>query len=314
VRLDPGAASDSGAAPTLLVVMATADATVPSAPARPVRDYAQSLWRRKDFVLHLARGNFDSRNSETTLGSLWWLINPMILSAVYFFIFTVIIKSLRSNFANLAFLIVGVLAFRFLTNGLTGSANTILNNAKLIVNLRFPRLVLPIAAVLESAAEFALSLIMLYVVITPASCLQASIAGSDPVAGISCIVPTYRLVLLPLILVLLTLFTLGIGALMAVLIVPQRDIGNLIPHLTRLWLYLSPVLWAPEFLDDVPAWLRRIMEINPMFPFLSVVRTTLINTQFEPWLLLQCAVWAVAMCALGIWRFARNEDDLARYL
>ncbi|HEX9644754.1 MAG TPA: ABC transporter permease [Acidimicrobiia bacterium] len=298
--------------------MATADATVPSAPARPVRDYARSLWARKDFVLHLARGNFDSRNADTTLGSLWWLINPMILSAVYFFIFTVIIRSLRSNFVNLAILIVGVLSFRFLTNGLTGSANTILNNAKLIVNLRFPRLVLPIAAVLESAAEFALSMIMLYVVITPASCIQFAISTpkevADAAGSIACIVPTYRLVLLPLILVLLTLFTLGIGAMMAVLIVPQRDIGNLIPHLTRLWLYLSPVLWAPEFLDEVSVWLRRVMEINPMFPFLSVMRTTLVNAEFQPWLLLQCAIWAVAVCALGIWMFTRNEDDLARYL
>jgi teichoic acid transport system permease protein len=289
-------------------------ATIGAAPA-PARvtgrtSYVRDLWGRRDFTIELAKGNLTARNAATRLGALWWLINPLLVSGVYFLVFGVIIKGTeRSEAAFLAYLIVGVLVFRYLAQGLTSSAGLILSNAKLIVNLRFPRMVLPIAAVLESLIAFVASLGIFYVLVTPVSCLQAA---SN--TGTTCIAPTYRLALLPVPVILLALFTLGIGALVARWVVPNRDVRNLIPHATRIWFYLSPVLWGVERLAAQPDWLVAIIKINPMYAMLSLFRTALINDPFEPLMLAAAAAWTVVILVVGVWVFIRNEDVMARYL
>ena len=166
--------------------MATLGAATPeTAPAR--FPYLRELWDRREFIIHLARGNLAGRTAEARLGILWWLINPLLLSGIYFIVFGLIITSTaRSSASFLAYLIVGVLVFRFFNITLNHSAGLIISNAKLIVNLRFPRLVLPIAAVLEGAITFVTSLSVFYLIVSPVSCFQAA----ADVEGVTCIVPT----------------------------------------------------------------------------------------------------------------------------
>jgi teichoic acid transport system permease protein len=293
--------------------MATIGAATPdTAPSRS--SYVRELWARREFIVHLARGNLAAKTAEARLGVLWWVLNPLLLSAIYFVVFGLIIRGTnRSSASFLAYLIVGVLVFRFFTVTLSQSAGLIISNAKLIVNLRFPRLVLPIAAVLEGLITFLASLSVFYLLVTPVSCIQAA----RDVVGVTCIAPTYRLALLPIPLLLLVMFTLGIGAFVARWAVPIRDVRNVIPHVTRFWFYLSPVLWGTERLasvaDDWPL-LVYVLEANPMYAFLSLFRTALINDPFEPLLLASGTAWAVIVMLLGVRGFVRHEDEMARYL
>lgn len=293
--------------------MATLGATTPDA-TTPRFPYLRDLWARRDFITHLARGNLAGKTAEAKLGVFWWLLNPLLLSGIYFVVFGLIIKGTkRSNVAFLAYLIVGVLVFRFFNVTLNQSAGLIISNAKLIVNVRFPRMILPIAAVLEGAITFLASLTVFYLIVTPASCLQAA-RGAD---GVTCIVPTYRLALLPPAIVLLVMFTLGMAALVARWAVPVRDVQNLVPHATRIWFYLSPVLWGTERLTDAAAsypWLADVLEANPMYALLSLFRTAMISDPFEPLMLASAATWAIVVMLLGVRSFVRSEESMARYL
>ena len=282
-----------------------------TAPTKVSRSsYWRELWERRDFTLHLARGSLASSVAGTTLGRVWWLINPLLMSGVYFLVFGVIITGTsRSNSSFLAYLIVGVLVFRFLSVGLIGSGAIIISNTKLIANLRFPRMVLPLAAVIDALATFLAGLAVFYLLVTPVSCLQAA-GNSD----ITCITPTYRIALLPLAVAIQFAFTLGIGAFVARIIVPNRDARNLIPHLTRIWFYLSPILWGVERLANQTEFLQAIIKSNPMFSILSIYRTALINDPFEPAMLALAAAWAVVMLTFGVWSFRRHEATMARYV
>jgi teichoic acid transport system permease protein len=210
-------------------------------------------------------------------------------------------------------LIVVVLVFRFLSVTLTQAAGLVISNSKLIVNVRFPRMVLPITAVLEGAFTFLASLGVFYLIVTPVSCIQAASGLADTI----CVVPTYRLALLPVPFVLLSMFILGLASYAARWVVPVRDVRSLLPHVTRIWFYLSPILWGTERLTDQAEkypLLVDILEANPMFALLSLFRTALINDPFEPLMLLSAVTWSTILMILGVRSFIRYEDQMARYL
>lgn len=268
-----------------------------------VGNYLHGLWERREFVWFLAVGNLRARNASTTLGLVWYVLNPLLLAGVYFFIFGVLFAgSRRGDPEFLAYLVVGMFAFRFTSTTMTGGASTISQNSSLMVNLRFPRLLLPIASLLESAVGFLVSLLTFFVLIAP-------IAGTWPNLSIWGFVPIF---------VLQLMLNLGLGCLTARWTLPHPDLHNLLPFLTRLWLYLSPIIWSvddPRFLN-APQWAKTAVEVNPLYHFLNVYRGSLMGSSFSytSMDLILSAVWAVAILVIGIFTFIRFEGRMVQHL
>jgi len=262
--------------------------------------YLRDLWGRREFAWHLARGNLKARNATTALGLLWWVLNPLLLGAIYVVVFGIILKVSRSRDDYVSYLLSGMFAFYYTRSSMVAGVNSIVQNTRLLANLNFPRLILPFSGMVESAYGFVASLAVFYVIVWP-------IEGTLPGSGIVFLVP---------IAVIQTLFNFGLAALVARIAVPFRDINNLVPYLLRLWLYLSPIIYSASFLDDrdVPAILRRLLEINPMFPMLGVYRHALIGDPFRGSDLVLSTVWASAVFVIGIASFVRSEGRMARYL
>lgn len=271
----------------------------------PFAGYARRLWERRDFTVQLALGNVAAQTAATRLGLLWWVVNPLILSMIYFLVFGVILGGRRGNPEFLAYLIIGVFAFRFLSQTMAKSATLITGNAKLITSVRMPRLLFPVAATIESAVGFAVGLAVFFALVMP-------------FRGIT---PTWWTLLLPVPLALQFLFALGIGALTARYVVRFPDVDNLVPHITRLWFYLSPVLWPLERLDSLQesdwSFILPAIFANPMFAMLSLYRTALLGPElapFEPSLLVSAVCWTLIVLYAGTRSFVRHEEELARYL
>lgn len=281
-------------------------------PATPSfgRDYLRRLWKHRELVYEFTKGDIDARSSRAALGRVWWVLNPLIMAGVYFIVFgLIIVGSDRSRADFLAYLLIGIFVYRYLSQGMLESSKVILGNEKLIVNIPFPRLVLPLTAVLQSLFMFLLSLPVLYVLVTPISCLQAM--GNPEV---TCVVPTWRALILPLPILLLGLFTLGTSSFIARLVVPIRDVRDVIPHLTRVWFYFSPVLWGTERIARLPEFAQLIIKLNPMYAFLSVFRFALISEPFDAAAFFMAIGWSLFAGILGIRSFVRHEADLVRYL
>jgi len=268
--------------------------------------YIKELWRRREFIWFLAMGNFKARNASTALGLFWWVLNPVLLSLVYWFVFGLIFPGAR----DIIYLMSGMFVFHFTSQSMTGGANAILQNSKLLTNLKFPRLILPMANMIEAFVGFLVSLGVLLV-------LQIVLRGYFP--GLN-------LALLLAVIPLQVLFNLGLASLTARLAVPFRDINNFIPYLTRIWLYLSPIIWPLDFLEgDRAASFAPFAELNPMFSLISVYRAALVAvvddegvvagpSPFDPETLLQFAIWAVVVGFIGMGLFVRYEGKIARHL
>ena len=213
------------------------------------RGYIRDLWDRREFAWFLAMGNLKARNASTALGLFWWVLNPLIMSAVYFLVFGFLFpRDPTDEPALLAWILSGLFAFNFTTTAMSSGANSILSNAKLLVNIRFPRMILPISGLAEVAVGFLASLSIFYFIAWPVDAIR----------------PTLHLFLLPAVFVIHVIFNLGLASLLARLAIPFRDINNLIPHLNRLLLYLSPIIWPLAFLERQSEGLQTAMRVaNP---------------------------------------------------
>lgn len=266
--------------------------------SRRLRNYLVDLWSRREFAWYLAAGNLKARNASTALGLFWWVLNPLLLGLVYFLVFGLIFAGDSRPDDYVAYLLSGMFVFHFTHQSMTGGANSILQNSKLLANLKFPRMVLLISAIIESGVGFLASLLVFY-----------AIAGVA--AGIT---PSWDAVWLAILIPLQTVMNLGLAALVARLAIPFRDINNFLPYATRLWLYLSPIIWPLTLLEGQPEAFRTLVEINPMFHVIGMYRTALMGYPFDPVYLLTASIWAFGLFLLGSALFVTYENRMVRYL
>ena len=269
--------------------------------ARRLRTYLTDLWARREFAWFLAMGNLKARNASTVLGLFWWVLNPLLLGLVYFFVFGILFAGSSRPEGYIAYLLSGMFVFHFTNQSMTGGANAILQNSKLLVNLKFPRLVLIISSLIESGVGFLASLVVFYAIAWPTT-------GAHP--------SRYTL-LLAVVFPIQILFNLGLSAIVARLAVPFRDINNFLPYINRLWLYLSPIIWQLTFLDDADPTIQTVVELNPMFHIIALYRSALIGQPDYPFQfsnLWPAMAWAIVVFLIGVAGFVRSETRMVRYL
>lgn len=262
------------------------------------RPYVRELWSRRDFAVFLIRSNLTARNASTALGLVWWILNPLFSAFIYFVVFGLILDGRRSQEDFLSYLVVGVFAFQYTTASLNGGTNLVQQNAKLLVNVRFPRLVLPLAAVAEALVGFLASLLAVLVIAYVGN-------GILPTWSIAWLVPTVAMH---------SAFNIGMAALAARWVVPVRDLGNLIPHITRFWFYLTPIIWGLSFLEGLPGWAQTVIRANPMYAFVSLYRTAFLDFALDWRDVWTALLWGSVIGVIGVLAFVRNEGTMVRHL
>lgn len=265
-------------------------------------EYLQDLWRRREFAVALGLGNLKARNASTSLGLFWWVLNPLLLGGVYFLVFGVFFQ--RSRPADfLVYLLSGMFPFHFTSQSMTGGANSIIQNAKLLSNLRFPRLLLPISTLIEAVVGFLASLVVLLVIVA-----IAGVALPDQQFF------TFRLAYLPAIILIHLAFNLGLAAITARLAVPFRDINNLLPYVNRIWLYTTPIIWHLSLLDGLDPFLVSIVKFNPMYHIVGLYRSAVLGSPLVMEQVIGSLMWAAAIGLIGVALFIKNEGHMVRYL
>jgi len=276
--------------------------TAPSttAPARPQRfGYLAELWRRRDFAWYTALGNLRARHSNTFLGAVWWVLSPLLLGMVFLLVFGIILDTRKGDPNYVGYLLSGLFAFTFTRTVMTSGVQAMKTNAKLISTRQFPRLLLPITAVIEAAIGFLASIIPFFLIVGISS-------GQWP--------GTYSLILLP-IFVLHVLFNVGLAVFFTVLVIPVPDLGNFMQFLSRIWLYTSPIIFPIDVrLKELSEFWFTVLSFNPMVSFLGVYRGALLGRDIDPVHWFGSIAWGVGLLVVGVYLFIRNETRLVRYL
>jgi teichoic acid transport system permease protein len=269
--------------------------------ARPaLRTYLRELWGRRQFIVSYARARTYALYAGARLGSVWQILTPILNAGVYYLAFGVLLGA-RNGVANYAaFLICGMFVFTYTQRSMTEGSRAISANMSLIRTLHFPRATLPLAYVVNELNQMFLSLGILLAMI-------------GLTTG-----PSWRWLLMIPALMLQTMFNVGATLIFARLGAFLNDISQLLPFITRTWLYASGIFFSiPAKLRglNAPEWVIQVLSFNPISAYIDIARRSLLDEHVKnqlPHAWAISIVWAGIAMVGGFYYFWRAEDRYGR--
>lgn len=253
----------------------------------------KELWRYKDLILLFVWRDFTVFYTQTILGPLWYLIQPLLTTVVFTVIFGKVAKISTDQTDPFLFYFCGILCWNYFSNCLTRSAGTFTQNARTFGMVYFPRLCVPIAAVISNLMQFAVQLFLFL-------CFYAyfTFRGAD-------VHPTRLIIYLPLLILQMGVIGFGLGIFVSSITVKYRDLSYLTGFLLQLWMFISPVIYPASFVDTP---YRGIYMLNPLATIIETARAAFLGKGIvDP--AYTAASWAVTLVILflGVTVFDRTE-------
>jgi len=259
--------------------------------------YWQDLWRFRELFYFLSWRDILVRYKQTAIGLAWALLRPFITTVVFTLVFSVLAK-LPSNpgvpYPILVF--AAMLPWQFFSSAITECSNSLVTNSNLISKIYFPRLIVPASSVIVAFVDFLVSGMI----------LVAMMAWYD-------FVPDWRILTLPLFVLIAAAASLGGGLWMAALNVEYRDFKHIVPFLVQLGMYISPVGYSSEIVyQRHPQW-SLLYSLNPMVGVIDGFRWAILRGKAEiywPGFVLSSVI-VILILASGIWYFRKTERTFA---
>jgi lipopolysaccharide transport system permease protein len=259
---------------------------------RSSRHYWADLWRYRELLGFLAWRDIKVRYKQTVLGVLWALIQPAVTLAVFTFIFGRLAGMPAGNVPYPLLVLAGLLPWQLFSAAFSNASGSLVANTHLISKVYFPRLIVPLSSVAVALIDFAVVLVLLATL-----CLWWQF------------VPDWRVVFLPLFVVLTLITAVGTGLWLTALTVKYRDFRFVVPFLLQVGLFLSPVGFSST---NLPNW-RAIYSLNPMVGAIDGFRWCLLRGEpaLDPVNLGISVAMSAALLASGLWYFRRMERGFA---
>lgn len=270
--------------------------SLPTLLIEPARGWAaldfKELWEYRELLYFLTWRDIKVRYKQTALGAAWAIIQPFFMMVVFSLFFGRLGGMPSDGIPYPVFVYCALLPWQLFAHALSESSNSLVANERLITKVYFPRLVVPIAAVLGGLVDFAIAFIILigmmfYYRITP---------------GIA-------IVTLPLFILLAIATALGVGLWLSALNVQYRDVRYTLTFITQFWLFATPVAYSSSLVPE--AW-RPLYGLNPMAGVVEGFRWALLGKAEPSGLLLAVSIAVVIMILIGgLYYFRRMEDTFA---
>lgn len=257
--------------------------------------FLRPVWLYRGFILGNIRRDFQSRYRNSLLGAFWVILNPLAQITVYTVIFSKIMHAklpgVESTYGYGMFLCAGILGWGLFSEIATRSQSMFLENANMLKKICFPRLCLPVIVIANGVLNFCI--------------VFGLFTGFMIFSGLFPGLP--YLALLPVVL-LLVLFSAGLGLVLGVLNVFFRDVGQLFGILITFWFWLTPIVYPKNIL---PAYAEPIVAMNPMTGLISAIQGVVLQGAWPDWkTLLYPAVAGILLCMLGWHLFRRHSGDM----
>ena len=260
---------------------------------RTEKQYWSDLWRYRELFYFLAWRDILVRYKQTVIGVAWALIRPFLTMIVFTVVFGKI-ANLPSEGAPYPILVFSaMLPWQFFANSLSECSTSLIGNANLISKVYFPRLVVPSSAVVVSFVDFMISGII----------LLGLMAWYD-------FVPSWRIVVLPLFILVAFAASMGVGLWLCSLNVKFRDFRYIVPFIVQFGLYISPVGFSSSV---VPERWRLLYSLNPMVSVIDGFRWAILGGEshlYLPGFALSLGLVGV-LFVTGIWYFRKMERTFA---
>ncbi|QZY53356.1 ABC transporter permease [Leucobacter tenebrionis] len=242
----------------------------------------------------LSRRDLKVRYSTSTLGYLWSILDPLLMSLMYWFIFTQVFHRTVGEAPYIVFLLTALMPWVWVQGAVSDSSNAFLRDLKLVRSVALPRWIWVGRIICTKGVEFLLSI--------PVLVLFAIFSGAHVGWGV---------VLFPLAVVLLAAFTLGIGLILAPLVVFFRDLERAIKLLLRMGFYASPVIYGAA---DLPEFAQPLAWLNPLSGIFALFRAGFFPDQLDWPLVATSAGLTAVILAAGIILFNRSIGGVLKEL
>jgi len=258
---------------------------------RSLREDLNRIWKRRGYVVYSSVSELRAKEMDTFLGNLWHLLNPALRVLVYFVVFGVILNTSRGVDNFLSFVAIGVFAYSFMRSSVVGGARSIVGSRGLIQSFDFPRALLPISRTGAELAAFIPPMIVMFAV---------ALSTGETLS--------LRWFLIPLILAIQVMFSLGMAFFAARLTFHFPDFNNILEFVFRMAFYFSGVLFLVDRYVTDPT-LRTIADLNPLLDYLSLYRWAIMDMPVSSLLVVSAIAWAFLGLPAGYLWFRRRETS-----
>lgn len=252
----------------------------------------KELWAYRELLYFLIWRDVTVRYKQTALGAAWAILQPVFTMIVFSLFFGRLGKIPSDGIPYPIFSFAALVPWTYFSHGLSQASNSLVGSANLIKKVYFPRLSIPIASVASGLIDFALAFLVLL--------------GMMLYYGI---LPGFKVIVLPLLLLLTLVTSLGVSLWLSALNVHFRDVRHVIPFLTQFWLFATPIAYPSSLLSE--PW-RTLYSINPMVGVVEGFRWALLGTDTAPGpMIIVSSLAAVAILVSGVFFFRRLEKTFA---
>jgi lipopolysaccharide transport system permease protein len=251
----------------------------------------KDLWIYRELLYFLVWRDVKIRYKQTVLGAAWAILQPLFMMIIFSLFFGRLAGVDSKGIPYPLFALAGLVPWTFFANAVTNSGNSLVGNANLITKVYFPRVLVPAAAVVAGLVDFIVAFLAL--------------VGAMLYYKVGL---TLNIFLLPLLIMLTTLFALGVGMWMSALNVKYRDVRFALPFVIQIWLFVSSVIVPSTALPQKWRWL---LSLNPMSAIVESYRAALFGLPFDWQAIGISTVITLAVLTYSAYSFHRVEKTFA---
>lgn len=252
----------------------------------------RELWRFRDLVWALAIRDVKLRYRQTALGVTWVVLQPLLAAGIFSFVFGKVAGLSSGDVPYVVFAFAGMLGWNLFQNTVAKGSISLISNGGMLSKIFFPRMALPLSTVPGTVLDFGVGFVAYLVV-----------------AALKHTMPGLPILTLPLWIALMLCIALGFALLSSALMVSYRDVGQAVPVILQMLLYITPIAYS---LDNVPPNVRTLYALNPLVGILEGFRWALVpGYDAQLGYAAYSAVFAVVAMVIGLVGFARMERKFA---
>jgi len=252
----------------------------------------RELWEYRELLYFLIWRDIKVRYKQTAIGASWAVLQPLLTMVIFTMVFGKFANMPSNGLPYPIFCLVALLPWTYFARSLNQSISSVVGNANLITKVYFPRLLLPIAAVVSGIVDFAISFVFLIGMMIWYR-----------------IVPDWEILYLPFFVVLTMLTALAVSLWLSVINVRYRDVGQAVPFLIQIWMFASLVVYA---VTVVPEEWRMVYSLNPMAGVVEGFRWALTTSESPPSVPIAVStIMVIALLYGGLVFFKRMEETFA---
>jgi len=260
----------------------------------------RELWEYRDLFWQFVRRDFSTKYRQTLLGPAWFVLQPLMMTAIFTVVFGRLAKLPTDNVPPMLFYLCGLVSWTYFAQSFPAVAGTFTSNAHLFGKIYFPRLTVPLSVIAGNLAAWGLQLVTFaaawgyFRVFTDFG--QHALMGALPALGLLLIAQLQIMVL-----------ALGVGLLLAAATGKYRDLQHVLPVLVQVWFYVTPVVYPLSMISREARWWW-VATLNPMTAPVEAIKAALVGgTSWTPGLALGAWATTLVILFIGLAAFSRAE-------